>query len=153
MDGTASGPVCAGGGIIGGPVSGDPRCAGTLRFLADVGLLTDVRWVSSMSRGAAANGLLAAAMPQLQSENFSRASFDEQFINPSVDRISRESLAGRLLKRAWKIIGPDTRTVLLADQPDELFFHGVRLRDLDPGWRFIVNAAKHLHRRPLRLRA
>ncbi|HZA73387.1 MAG TPA: hypothetical protein VE476_10810 [Propionibacteriaceae bacterium] len=43
--------------------------------------------------------------------------------------------------RAWKIIGRDTRTDLLADQLDELCFHGLRLRDLDVGWRFIINAA------------
>lgn len=114
---------------------------GTLRFLADADLLSDVRWVSSVSGGSVANGVLAAALPRLRSAQMSRKAFDEHVLVPFVDLVSAEALTSRLLRRAWKVIGPTTRTHLLADQFDELYFHGLRLTDLDPDWRFIFNAA------------
>jgi len=114
---------------------------GVLRFLADAGLLTDVRYVSSVSGGSVANGLLAVAMPALRAGGFDRGTFDRELLVPFVDRMSKESLSGRMLRRVVTIIGPKTRTDLLADQLDELYFHGLRLQQLDPDWRFVFNAA------------
>ena len=114
---------------------------GTLRFLADAGLLGDVRWVSSVSGGSVANGVLAVAMPDLRSGGFTREAFDAAVVRPFVDQISGQSLKGRLLRHAWKLVGPKTRTELLAEEFDELFLHEVLLEDLDPDVRFIINAA------------
>jgi len=114
---------------------------GVLRFLADAELLRDVRWVSSVSGGSVANGLLAVAMPALRKDGFTRIAVDDQLIRPFIDQVSKESLASRMLRRAWKLVGPMSRTDLLAQQFDELFFGGLKLHELDPEWRFIFNAA------------
>ena len=114
---------------------------GTLRFLADAGLLGDVRWVSSVSGGSVANGVLAVSMPDLRSGEFTREAFDAAVVRPFVDQISAQSLKGRLLRNAWKLVGSRTRTELLAEEFDELFLHDLLLEDLDPDVRFIINAA------------
>lgn len=114
---------------------------GVIRFLADAELLADVRWVSSVSGGSVASGLLAVAMPELRAEGFSREAVDGVVVRPFVDRISSEALKTRLLREIWKVIGPRTRTELLAEELDDLFLRGLLLEDLDPGVRFIVNAA------------
>lgn len=126
--------------LSGGGFRATLAALGALRFLADADLLADVRYVSSVSGGSVANGLLATAMPALRAGGFGRAVFDAQLLVPFVDQVSAESLTGRLLRHAWKVIGPRTRTDLLADQLDELYFHGLLLADLDPSWRFVLNA-------------
>jgi NTE family protein len=126
--------------LSGGGFRATLAALGVLRFLADTGLLADVRYVSSVSGGSVANGLLATAMPTLRAGGFGRDVFDVNVLVPFVERTSTDSLTGRLLRRAWKIIGPGTRTDLLADQFDEVYFHGLQLADLDPSWRFVFNA-------------
>ncbi len=113
---------------------------GTLRFLADAGLLADVRWMSSVSGGSVANALVARSMPALRAAGFTRQAFDTVVLVPFVQQISTQSLTGRLVRRAWQVVGPKTRTDLLAEQFDELYFHGLRLADLDAEWRFVFNA-------------
>jgi len=114
---------------------------GVLRLLADAELLGNVRWVSSVSGGSVANGLLATSMLELRKAALARECFDAVVLEPFVHQISTESLKGRLLRQVWKLIGSRTRTDLLAEELDELFFHGLLLEDLDPGVRFIINAA------------
>ncbi len=126
--------------LSGGGFRATLAALGVLRFLADTGLLADVRYVSSVSGGSVANGLLATAMPALRAGGFGRDVFDAEVLVPFVERTSTESLTGRLLRHAWKIIGARTRTELLAGQFDELYFHGLELADLDPSWRFVFNA-------------
>ena len=77
----------------------------------------------------------------LRSGEFTREAFDAAVVRPFVDQISGQSLKGRLLRNAWKLVGPKTRTELLAEEFDELFLHDRLLEDLDPDVRFIINAA------------
>jgi NTE family protein len=114
---------------------------GVLRFLADAGLLAQVRWVSSVSGGSVAHGLFAHAYPHLESEGFTPEALENSAIRPLVQRISGASMAEALLRRAWRIVGPRTRTDLLADTFDAWFFGGRLLEDLSPNCRFIFNAA------------
>ena len=110
-------------------------------MLADVGSLGDVRYLSSVSGGSVANGLVAAAWPQLRSRGFTGAAFDELVVDPFVKRISHHSLKASLIRGIWRTIGPSTRTDLLARRFDDWFFDGKRLVDLDPQVRWIVNAS------------
>jgi NTE family protein len=114
---------------------------GVARLLADVGSLGDVRYLSSVSGGSVANGLVAAAWPRLRSRGFTGAAFDELVVDPFVKRISHHSLKASLIRGIWRTIGPSTRTDLLARRFDDWFFHGKRLVDLDPQVRWIVNAS------------
>lgn len=114
---------------------------GVLRFLADAGLLAEVRYSSSVSGGSVANGLFAAKYDVLAKVGFTGATFDEHVLGPFLGFITQQSLSARLVRRVWKIIGPRNRTELLAEELDSLFFGGLRLADLTDQCRFIVNAA------------
>ena len=114
---------------------------GVMRFVADAGLLDRVRYVSSVSGGSLANGLLAHHYENLERNGFTPESLDELVIGPFVRKISDTSLSRTLLRNIWRIIGPKTRTELLADQFDDWFFEGRKLEDLSPQCRFIINAA------------
>lgn len=114
---------------------------GVLRFVADAGVLGRVRYVSSVSGGSLANGLLAHHYEELQEADFAPESLDEILISPFVRRISTSSLSGALLRNVWRTIGAKTRTHLLADTFDAWFFDGRRLEDLSTQCRFIINAA------------
>src|ERR687891_1005637 len=95
---------------------------GTLRFLADAGLLPQVRYVSSVSGGSLANGLFACRYEDLAAKGFAPDALDERVIRPFVERITRQSLTGHLLRSLWRAIGPATRTTLLANTFDDWFF-------------------------------
>ncbi len=114
---------------------------GVVRFLADVGRLGDVRFVSSVSGGSIANGMLAVHWNELRAEGFSTAAVDRLVIEPIVASISESSMKVELLKNVWRAIGPQNRTHVLARVMDGRFFHGRTLSSLDPGCRFIINAA------------
>jgi NTE family protein len=114
---------------------------GVLRFLADAGLLGNVRYVSSVSGGSIANGVFATAYPKLAADGFSAYAFDRLVLAPVVDRVTGGSLSSVLVRGMWRILGPTSRTSLLADALDAWFFEGALLHELDPRCRFIVNAA------------
>lgn len=114
---------------------------GVIRYLADVALLDHVRYVSSVSGGSIANGLLSIHWPALRAERYSTQTVDELLIDPAVGRVSKHSLKRSLLVNAWRIIGPRNRTDLLGDQMDKWFFNRTRLDALDPEVRWIFNAA------------
>ena len=114
---------------------------GVARALADVGSLGDLRYLSSVSGGSVANGIVAVKWPELRSRGYTSHAFDELVIDPFVKRISRRSLKVSLILGIWRTIGPSNRTQLLARQFDEWFFDGLRLEQLDPQVRWIVNAA------------
>jgi NTE family protein len=114
---------------------------GMARLLADVGALGSLRYLSSVSGGSVANGLVANVWPALRARNFTAAAVDDLVIDPFVKQISRHSLKRSLIKGIWRTIGSSTRTDLLARRFDEWFFHGTRLADLDPEVRWIVNAS------------
>jgi NTE family protein len=114
---------------------------GVVRLLADVGSLADVRYVSSVSGGSVANGVLAVAWPKLRERGFTAAAVDEIVIDPFVERISKRSLKVSLILGIWRTVGPKNRTDLLAHRFDDWFFDKLELEELDPEVRWIVNAA------------
>jgi NTE family protein len=114
---------------------------GVLRFLADAGLLHRGRYVSSVSGGSLANGLLAGHWRELEQESFSASALDRIVIEPFIERISSDSLIRKLLANSWRIAGPRTRTHLLADCLDEWFYGGRLLEQLPAECRFVFNAA------------
>jgi NTE family protein len=114
---------------------------GTLRFLADARLLPQVRYVSSVSGGSLANGLFASGYEDLAAKDFGADALDDQVIRPFVERITSHSLTMGLVLNIWRVLGPGTRTDLLASFFDRWFFDGRRLEDLSPECRFIFNAA------------
>jgi NTE family protein len=114
---------------------------GVVRLLADVGMLGDLRYLSSVSGGSVANGMVAIAWPEIRARGFTAAAVDELVIDPLVKRVSSRSLKLSLVRGIWRTIGSGTRTDLLARRFDEWFFDGTRLDELDPQVRWIVNAA------------
>jgi len=114
---------------------------GVVRFLADVGRLGDVRFISSVSGGSIANGLLACRWSQLRDAGFATQALHRHVIDPIVDSITTSSLKGELIRNLWRAIGGPTRTDLLARALDGRFFHGDTLECLDEGCRFVINAA------------
>jgi len=114
---------------------------GVLRFLADAGLLAQVRWVSSVSGGSVANGAFAAAYPDLESSGFTPEALEKHLVRPFVERISGASMARTMIGGLWRVVGRRTRTDLLADTLDEWFFAGRLLEQISPSCRFIFNAS------------
>ena len=114
---------------------------GVLRFVADARMLERVRYVSSVSGGSLANGLLAHHYERLQDDGFTPGAVDDIVINPFVKKISDRSLSRTLLRNIWRTIGSKTRTHLLADTFDRWFFGGRKLEELSSQCRFIINAA------------
>jgi NTE family protein len=114
---------------------------GAARLLADAGMLSSLRYLSSVSGGSIANGLIAEAWSQLRAAGYTAQAFDDLVIDPLIERISTRSLKMSLVRGLWRVIGPRTRTDLLARRLDEWFFDGLVLEDLDPEVRWIVNAA------------
>lgn len=114
---------------------------GVIRFMAGAGLLGRVRYVSSVSGGSVAHGLLACSYSELETAAFTQDAVDEIVISPFVREISSRSLSSELIRNVWKVIGTPTRTDLLADEFDEWFFRGALLEELPTGCRFIFNAA------------
>ena len=114
---------------------------GVVRLLADIGRLQDLRYVSSVSGGSVANGAIAVAWPELRRRGYTTAAVDELVIDPVVKRISGKSLKMSLVRGLWRTIGPGTRTELLAKRFDQWFFDELKLEQLDPEVRWIVNGA------------
>jgi NTE family protein len=114
---------------------------GVLRLLADADMLQRVRWLSSVSGGSVACGLMAVHLPELRKRGWSRAAFDELVLAPFVESVGRRSIPRALLPRAWRLLGRTTRTDLLEEEFDRRYFHGVLLENLDPSCRFVINAA------------
>jgi NTE family protein len=114
---------------------------GVLRFVADAGLLGRVRYVSSVSGGSVAHGMLARHYTELEKEGFAPEALDRLVIEPFIARISKHSLIWALILNLWKIIGPKTRTQLLADTLADWFFGHEPLEGLSRNCRFVFNAA------------
>ena len=127
--------------LSGGGFRATLAALGTIRHLADAGLLARVRYSSSVSGGSIANAQLATAWPQLRRQGFTPAAVDALVVEPIIDRVSGGSLKTSLMLNAWRTLGSDTRTDLLADRFDEWFFDGRQLEHLDPEVRWVINAA------------
>lgn len=113
---------------------------GVLRFVAEAGLLSRVRWVSSVSGGSILNGLLAVSRPRIAAARFSADAVDGEVIAPLLGAARERSLTMALLRNAWRVPWR-TRTGVLADQLDDQLGFGVPLADLDGECAHIFNAA------------
>ena len=80
--------------------------AGTLRFVADAGLLSRVHWVSSVSGGSITNGLFAKHYEKLREADFNPAVVDELILKNLLAGARESSLARTLIANAWKALGP-----------------------------------------------
>jgi NTE family protein len=127
--------------LSGGGFRASLAALGVLRFLADADLLQRVRWVSSVSGGSVAHGLFAHHYAALERKQFSPQAFDQFVIEPFIERISTNSLVWKLILNLWRVIGPRTRTHLLADGFDEWFYRERLLEHLPESCRFVFNAA------------
>src|SRR5439155_23457515 len=136
---TAGVPVAL--AFSGGGFRASLAALGVLRFVADAGLLDRVRYVSSVSGGSVAHGVFAHHYDELEREGFTPDALDRLVIEPFIDRISEHSLIWALILNLWKIIGPKTRTNLLADTFDDWFYGGQPLDKLSSNCRFVFNAA------------
>ena len=111
------------------------------RFLADAGLLARLRYSSSVSGGSVANGILACGYRDVADRGFTGQAFDAHVLDPLVRRISRSSLAKKLIRGLPRTLGHRTRTDLLAEALDEWWFDGRMLADLPADVRWIFNAS------------
>lgn len=127
--------------LSGGGFRATFAAVGVVRYLADCGLLGDVRYVSSVSGGSVANGMLATRWPSLREAGYSSASVDQHVTEPLAHRVQRRSLKWKLIRNVWRAAGPSTRTDLLAWAFDDWFFDGAQLEKLDPECRWIFNTA------------
>lgn len=127
--------------LSGGGFRATLSALGFVRLLADAGLLSSLRYASSVSGGSVANGFLATAWPGLRERGFTSRAVDELVVEPVIERVSSRSFKRSLVRGLWRTLGPMTRTELLAKRLDEWFFDGIELEDLDPEVRWIFNAA------------
>jgi NTE family protein len=117
-------------------------CAmGVARFVADAGLLSRLRYSSSVSGGSIANGILACGYRAVADHGFTGEAFDAHVLDPLVRRISRSSLMRKLLLGVPRTLGRRTRTDLLAEALDEWWFDRRTLADLPAEVRWIFNAS------------
>ncbi len=113
---------------------------GVLRMLSDVGLLGNVRYVSSVSGGSLANAMLATRWARLRAAGFSNAAVDAEIIDPLMARVVESSLKDELVRNIWRTLGKKNRTDVLAWAFDKWWFGGAELEDLDSQCRWIFNA-------------
>jgi len=114
---------------------------GAIRYLADAGRLGDVRVVSSVSGGSIANAMLAKAWPKLRSAEFTASAVDEHVIEPVRSKVADKSFATNLALNAWKALGEETRTDVLADELADWFIGDIKMVDLDEQVRWVINGA------------
>jgi len=127
--------------LSGGGFRASLSALGAVRLLAGSGLLAQVKWASSVSGGSIANGLLAHHYEELEKEGFALEALDRVVLTPFIRRVTSSSLTRTLLANLWRVVGPGTRTDLLARELDRWFFGGRRLEDLPQSCRFVFNAA------------
>ncbi len=114
---------------------------GVVRYLADVGLLGNVRYVSSVSGGSITNALLADNWTGLQAKDYSADAVHDLVIDPPTRKITSSSLKRYLLRNSWRAIGNKNRTDVLAHAFKEWFVGSTTMDQLDPEVRWIINAA------------
>lgn len=114
---------------------------GVIRFLADAGLLANLRYASSVSGGSIANGVLARRWGELRAAHYSPAAVDDLIVDPILNAVTGSSMKNELLRNLWRAVGPKTRTDVLARVLNRRFFAGACLEDLDAECRWVFNAA------------
>ena len=83
MDKTSAAMAAA---LSGGGFRATLAGVGALRLVASIGALQNLRFVSSVSGGSIANGLVAKAWPDLRAEGLQRSAFDDFVVEPLVRR-------------------------------------------------------------------
>lgn len=136
----ASGPTLS-LAFSGGGFRATLAALGVVRYLADAGLLANVRYVSSVSGGSIANGMVACNYDALAARGFSADAVNELVVNPIVKKLSSRSLKWSLARGMWRTIGSTTRTDVLASRLDSWWLDQKELEELNPQCRFIINAA------------
>jgi NTE family protein len=114
---------------------------GVIRYMADVGLLENLRYSSSVSGGSLTNAALACCWPKLRNQGFSGPAVDTLLIAPMAKRVGNKSLKTHLLRNAWRVVGKMNRTELLARAFDKWFVGNITMDQLDQEVRWIINAA------------
>jgi NTE family protein len=114
--------------------------AGVLRFVAEAGLLSRVRWVSSVSGGSIANGVLAVSRERLAAGGFGGKAVDREVIAPLLGAARDRSLTLALLRGAWRVPWR-TRAGVLADRLAEWLGLGVALEELGSDCVHVFNGA------------
>lgn len=112
---------------------------GVVRYLADAGLLANLRISSSVSGGSVANAMLAKMWPALRDAEFTAEAVDRLVIAPLAERVAKDSLAFKVLRNFWRAVSVEGRTGVLAWAFDDWFFGETRLDELDPEVRWIFN--------------
>ncbi|HEY5876237.1 MAG TPA: patatin-like phospholipase family protein [Ilumatobacteraceae bacterium] len=139
-------PPAASGTPIGATFSGGGFRAtfaalGVVRYLADAGVLGDLRYSSSVSGGSVANGMLATRWPQLRDRQFSPEAVDELVIAPLAKHVVAASLKTKLIRNVWRATLRKNRTDVLAWAFDDWLFDKADLESLDAQCRWIFNAS------------
>ena len=102
--------------LSGGGIRAALTGLGTLRLLSDVGRLSDVRHLTSVSGGSIVAGLVACRWGELREAGFRRDVFDRLITHPIITTVTGRSLQHDLLRRLWRTLSPgNSRTDLLAD--------------------------------------
>lgn len=128
--------------LSGGGIRATLMGLGTLRLLADIERLSDIRHLTSVSGGSIVAGLLGVHWDKLRARHFNRAVLDEQVTTPLLHTLTERSLQRALYFRLWKTLSPRTsRTNLLADLLAESLLGHTLLNELPTGVWFDINAA------------
>jgi len=98
---------------------------GAARALADVGSLGDVRYLSSVSGGSVANGIVAVKWPELRSRGYTSDAFDELVIDPAAREVTVVGKLVGLTPKEFDLLA------LLAHSPRQVF---TRRQLLDRVW-------------------
>lgn len=137
-DGTAIGLCLSGGGL---------RAAlyalGVVRYLAEAGLLSQVRAVSAVSGGSVAAAVLADRWPALAAEGFSLDSFRREIENPFHEAVTQRNLRNaairRWLVRRLTLRGP-TRGSAMGDVIVRRLLRAHVVADLDPALQVVLTS-------------
>ena len=142
LDCLAPGHRPLGVALSGGGLRATLAGLGTLRLLADIGRLGDIRHLTSVSGGSIAVGLVALRWDHLRARGFTRAAFDEFVTVPLLRIVTRRSLQHELVIRSWQALGPwRSRTDLLAQRLATTLFGHTRLNELPAGTWFEISTA------------
>ena len=124
---------------------------GVVRYLADIGRLSHVRFVSSVSGGSIANGMLATQWETLRKNGFTTAAVDEHMIDPVVDSISGSSLKLELIRNAWRALGAPEPHARLGARDGSPVLPRAHACELGPGVPLRDQRGEHRDRRPIRV--
>ena len=115
---------------------------GVLWRLNELGVLSRLATISSVSGGSITNGMLAASWRKLEFRDGVATAFDREVVAP-IRQLAARTIDWQAVLTGWFTFRPIAN--VLADIYDEHLFHGVRLQDLPDdtkgeGPRFVFDA-------------